>query len=221
MSKHKDPLSLALEQGKSFTWTVPEGGNLASMHAAIKHGQTLTLSPIVDPSEIQAGDIVFVKWHQGHLFHMVGDVQGDRYLIVNSLGKANGWVGAKDILGKVTQIIEPEQCPGVPAMLDQLEAAYHNLTGLEHTSQDDAQRLSAIIEDLRWYADRLGMERCSIMPKDNKWSFEQNLWSLTRQAKAANVPVPDRIRYLIDRGKQCVGLASEILALFEYGNLDD
>src|SRR5512146_2067988 len=123
MSKHhKDPLLEALQEGKSYTWTVPEGGNLASMRKAIKHGQTLTMSPIKDPQEIQAGDFVLVKWHQGDIFHIVGDIQGDQYQIVNSLGKENGWVSAEVILGRVTRIVEPEPRPTVPIMLDRLEA---------------------------------------------------------------------------------------------------
>ena len=221
MSKHsKDPLLEALKEGKSYTWTVPDGGNLASMRAAIKHGQTLTMSPIANPGEIQVGDLVLVKWHQGDIFHVVGEIQGDQYLIVNSLGKVNGWVSAKEILGRITNIVEPEPRPNVPAMLDQLEAAYHNLVSCEHASDDDAQRLSAIVDDLHWYANRIGSERWNSMPRSNKWSFEQNVWRLTRQAKNAIAPVPDRIRYFIDRGKQCVGLAGEIFALFEYGELD-
>jgi hypothetical protein len=220
MSKHKDPLLEALREGKSYTWTVPDGGNLASMRAAIKHGQTLTMSPIGDPGEIRVGDLLLVKWHQGDIFHIVGEIQGNQYLIVNSLGKVNGWVSAKDLLGRITNIIEPEPRPSVPAMLEQLDEAYHNLISLEHATDDDVKRFSAIVEDLRWYADRLGMERWDSMPRSNKWSFQQNLWRLTRQAKNAISPVPDRIHYYIDCGKQCVGLASEIIALFDYADSD-
>ena len=220
MSKHPDPLLEALNAGQSYTWTAPDGGYFASMRKAIKHGQTLTMSPVVDPGEVQVGDIVFVKWHKGHLFHMVGEIQADQFLIVNSLGKVNGWVSGADILGRVTKIVEPEPRPSVPVMLEQLEAAYHNLVELEHASQADAQRLAGIVEDLRWYADRLGSERWDEMPRTNKWSFEQNLWKLTRQAKNVSASVPDRLQYFIDRGKGCVGLASELFALFEYGDLD-
>ena len=218
MSKPKDPLLEALKQGNSYTWTVPDGGNLASMRAALKHGQTLTMSPVVDPGEIKVGDLVLVKWHQGDIFHIVGEIQGDRYLIVNSLGKVNGWVSAEDILGRITKIVEPEPRPDVPTMLEQLEMAYHNLISLEHASEDDAQRFSAIVADLRWYAERIGVERWNSMPRSNKWSFEQNLWRLTRQTKNAIASVPDHVRYFIDCGKQCVGLAGEIFALFEYGD---
>ena len=210
----------ALKEGKPYTWTVPDGGNLASMRKAIKHGQTLTMSPITNAGEIQVGDLVLVKWHQGDIFHIVGEIQGDQFLIVNSLGKVNGWVSAKDILGRITNIIEPDTHPSVPIILDQLDEAYHKMVQLEQPNDDDAQRLLSIIDDLRWYADRIGMERWNEMPRSNRWSFEQNLWRLTKQAKNATAPVPNRIRYFIDCGKGCVGLASEIFALFEYDELD-
>ena len=222
MSKHhKDPRLEALKEGKSYTWTVPEGGSFASMRKAIKHGQTLTLSPIGNPREIQIGDFVLVKWHQSVIFHIVGDIQGDQYLIVNSLGKENGWVSGNDILGRVTKIVDPEPRPSVPVMLDRLDAAYDRLLKLEQAAGDEAQRLLGIVDDLYWYADRLGMARWYEMPRSNKWSFEQNLWQLTKQAEKAIAPVPDRIHYFIDCGKECVGLASEIFALFEYSNPEE
>ncbi len=221
MSKHhKDPLLEALKEGQSYTWTVPDGGNLASMRKAIKHGQTLTVSPVADSREIQVGDFVLVKWHQGDIFHIVGDIQGDQYLIVNSLGKVNGWVPAADILGRVTKIIEPEPRPSVPEMLEQLDGAYRRLLETERPAAEEAPRLLGIVEDLRWYAARLGAERWDEMPRSNKWSFQQNLWRLTKQARSATAPVANRIAYFIDCGKACVGLASEIFALLEYGDLE-
>jgi hypothetical protein len=48
----KDPLLEARKKGKSYTWLIPDGGNLASMREAVKHGQTLAMSPIASPSEI-------------------------------------------------------------------------------------------------------------------------------------------------------------------------
>lgn len=218
MSKHSDPLLEALKEGKSYTWTVPEGGDLASMRAAIKHGQTLTMSPIADPGEIRVGDLVLVKWHQSTIFHVVGEIQGDRYLIVNSLGKVNGWVSANEILGRITHSVEPEPRPGVSVMLEQLNAAYASLIQLEHASDEEARRLSSIVDDLRWYAERIGNKRWDRMPRSNKWSFQQNLWRLTREAEKAIPPASNNILYFIDRGKECVGLAGEIFALFEYGD---
>ncbi len=217
MSKRKnDPLLEALKEGKSYTWTIPDGGNLASMREAVKHGQTLTMSPIANPSEIQVGDFVLVKWHQSDIFHIVGEIQDERFLIVNSLGKVNGWVSAKEILGKVTKIIEPEPRPSVEVMLDELMSAYQALITVEQAADSEVQRMFAIVDDLRWYADRIGKERLDIMPRSNKWSFQQNLWRFTKQAKKATAPVSNRVLYFIDCGKECVGLASEIFALFEY-----
>jgi len=217
MSKRKkDPLLEALKEGKSYTWTIPDGGDLASMRKAVKHGQTLTMSPIAEPSEIQVGDIILVKWHQGEIFHIVGEIQGAQYLIVNSLGKINGWVSAKEILGRVTEIIEPEPRPSVEVLLDELMTTYQGMITVEQASKSEGQRMFAIVDDLRWYAERIGKERLDTMPRSNKWSFHQNLWRLTKQAKKATAPVANRILYFIDRGKECVGLASEIFALFEY-----
>jgi hypothetical protein len=212
----KNPLLEALKEGRSYTWTVPDGGDLASMRAAIKHGQTLTMSPVIDPREVQVGDLVLVKWHKGTIFHLVGEIQGDRFLIANSVGKVNGWVGGADILGRVTEIVDPEPRPSVPIMLEQLEAAYHTLIQLEQSTAGEAQRLLSIVDDLRWYADRIGAERWDKMPQSNKWSFEQNLWRLTKRAKSGTAPVPDRVRHFIDDGKRCVGLASEAIVLFEH-----
>jgi len=220
MSEPKDPLLVALKEGKSYTWTAPDGGDFASMRKAIKHGQTLTMSPVIDSSEVQVGDIVLAKWHKGHLFHLVGEIQGDQFLIVNSVGKVNGWVSGKDILGRVTKIIEPEPRPSVPVMLEQLREAYRALIQLEKSTDDESQRLFTIIDDLQWYADRIGIERWNKMPRSNKWSFAQNLWRLTKQAKKMVAPVQNRVSFFIDCGNMCIGLAGEIFALLEYGEFD-
>jgi len=215
MAKRKEPLLMALEKGESYTWTIPDGGNLASMRKAVKHGQTITMAPIEDPTEIQVGDMVYVKWHQGYIFHLVGQIQNDEYLIINSLGKENGWVKAEAILGRVTQVIEPEPRPSVAKMLERLKNAYDRLPQLA-TREEDGERLKVIVDDLSWYAERIGSKRWYEMPQENIWSFEQNLWRLTKEAEKAAAPVANPIHYYIDRGKACVGLASEIYARFEY-----
>ena len=215
MAKRKEPLLQALENGESYTWTIPDGGNLASMREAVKHGQTITMSPIEDPTEIQVGDIVYVKWHQGYLFHLVGQIENDQYLIINSLGTENGWVKAEAIIGRVTQVIEPEPRPSVAKMFERLKNAYDKLQQIE-AGDEDIERLKTIIDDLNWYAERIGSERWYKMPQENIWSFEQNLWRLTKEAEKAMAPVTNHIHYYIDRGKACVGLASEIYARFEY-----
>jgi len=209
--RRKDPLLEALREGRSYTWTVPEGGNLASMRKAIKHGQTLTMSPVTNLVELQVGDLVLVKWHQGDIFHIIGEIQNDQYLIVNSLGKVNGWVTRNEILGKITNIVEPEPRPDVPILLEQLEGTYLDLIEQEGLDLEEGQRLMVIVEDLRWYADRIHAERWDVMPRDNIWSFHQNLWRLTRQASPSMEQEVHNIEKLTDLGKKCVGLASEIV----------
>jgi hypothetical protein len=105
-------------------------------------------------------------------------------------------------------------------MLEQLETVYRDRLQLEQTTDDEAKRLLSIIDDLRWYASRIDIGRWNEMPRPNKWSFEQNLWRLTKQAKSANSQGSIPVCYLIDCGKKCVGQASEIIALFEYSDID-
>lgn len=212
--RRKDPLLEALREGRSYTWIVPEGGNLASMRKAIKHGQTLTMSPITDLVEPQVGDLVLVKWHEGDIFHIVGDIQNNQYLIVNSLGKVNGWVGRQEILGKITEIIDPEPRPDVPALLEQLEGIYLDFIEQEQLAYEDGRRLFSIVDDLRWYAGRIDTEQWDVMPRENIWSFHQNLWRLTRQAETFLEKEEHNVDKLIDNGKRCVGLACEIVRLF-------
>jgi len=216
MTQPKDPLIEALLAGRSYTWTTPDGGYFASMRAAYKHGQTLTMSPVTDPGEIQVGDIVCVKWHQGYMTHLVHEIQGEQFLIANSVGKINGWVSTIDILGRVTQVINPPPRPGVPEMLDLLEGDYRKLIQRQAAAEDLAQRLLGVVDDLRWYAGRIGEARWDDYPRTNLWSFAQNLWRLTKQARdGAQAPTPPPMVFCIDRGKECVGMAAEALALFE------
>lgn len=216
MPKRQDPLLEALNDGRSFTWTIPEGGDLASMRAAVRHGQTITMSPVVDTGIIQVGDIVLVRWHGGTIFHLVGEIEDGRFLIVNSVGKVNGWVDGDALLGVVTEVIEPEPRPDVPALLEQLETSYRALIEAQQFESEDVERLLAIVYDLRWYAERLGAARWDTMPRSNKWSFHQNLWRLARRAQVATDSVaPAPGLSVIDEGKRCVGLTAEILALME------
>ena len=76
--------------------------------------------------------------------------------------------------------------------------------------------LLSIVGDLRWYADGLGAERWDAYARTNKWTFIQNLWHLTKEAKKMEAPAQDRVHCFIDRGKMCVGKAGELFSLFEY-----
>ena len=219
MAKHKDSLLEAMRASRPYTFTIDEGGDLASMRRAFKHGQTVTIEPVSDASqEVKAGDIVYLRWRGSYIMHIVQEIQGDQYLIVNSLGKINGWVPGSDLVGRVTKIVDPAPRPSIPEMLNQMEAAYRRLIEQQHATEMDARRLLAIVADLRWYAQRLGEERLDVMPRSNKWSFAQNLWYFSQQAQNPAPDGVDPLSYFTDRGKTLVGLAAEILALFEYGN---
>ena len=85
-------------------------------------------------------------------------------------------------------------------------------------SEGDTGRLLTVVDDLHWYVSRIGEECWDRQPGPNKWSFAQNLWYSSRQAQTlAGAGSAEPIPYLTDRGKECVGLAAEIFALFEYG----
>jgi hypothetical protein len=75
-------------------------------------------------------------------------------------------------------------------MLAQLEAAYRQLIEREQPAEADARRLLSVVEDMRWYADRIGAERWDKQPQQNKWSFMQNLWHLTKLASNENMLGP-------------------------------
>jgi hypothetical protein len=105
----------------------------------------------------------------------------------------------------------------VPDMLAQLEQAYHRLLAQRPVPEADALRLINVLDDLRWYSERLGPSRWDLVPRPNRWSFAENLWHITEQALAAGDP-PDTqpLRYYIDHGKEHVGQAAELLAIFAY-----
>lgn len=82
-------------------------GDGASMRGIVKHGMVLTLSPVVDFHEVKAGEIALVKWrNDNHILHLVKEIQADQYLIVNSSGKINGWVSGREIIGRVTEMLD-------------------------------------------------------------------------------------------------------------------
>ncbi len=207
----------SLKQGKPYTFTISEGGDLASMRGIFKYGQEITLSPVRDFHEVQAGDIVFVQWHGGgYILHPVQEVNGDQFLIANSLGKINGWVHGSAILGKVTRLAGPETRPEVPEMLALLQAAYQNLAKTGAATQEEAHRLEEIVRDLGWYMERIGPDRWARLPRQNRWSFASNLWYITKNAcQAAQAGATRSMEYYIDQGKWVVGFAAEIVALFE------
>ncbi len=80
-------------------------------------------------------------------------------------GRRNGWVDAEAIVGRITEVVEPEPRPEVDAMLELLETSYKNLISLDKPGEYEAGRLYSIVKDLRWYADRMGRSawmRCRV-----------------------------------------------------------
>jgi hypothetical protein len=207
-----------LRRGEEYTDTIPDGGNLASMRKAIKHGQTLIFSPVVDYSDVKVGDMAFIDWHSHggtYIFHIVHEIKGDQFLIANSLGKINGWVHGSAIVGKVTQIIEPEPRPDQPEILRRLDDAYNELAARCNASLEDRDRLKAIVHDLGWYGKRIHPAKHDVLPKLNMWSYMQILWHLMKQAEQAVGAASTNILYQqIDYGKKHVGKVVEIVEVF-------
>ena len=75
----------------------PFGG---SMRGRVESGQLVTITP-VDPATVKVDDVVFVKWHDNYLLHLVKDARDGEFLIGNNVGKTNGWVPAAAVIGKV------------------------------------------------------------------------------------------------------------------------
>lgn len=218
--KRPDPLIEALKQGIPYSIKIADGGDLASMRAAVKHGQTLTFSPVGEPATIQIGEIVIVNWRGGTpIMHLVGAIRDNQFLIINSLGKENGWVTADAILGHVTQTIEPLACPTIPEMLDQLESAYHALIVQTSVSVEEAARVLAVAADLRWYAAVIKPTQWSQLPRLNQWSFAQHLWHLTKEAQQwAKENRLSAVDALLNHGKKHVGQVATIATLLAAAN---
>src|SRR5262245_15987207 len=78
----------------------PCGG---SMRVRIESGQLVTIAP-VQPTDVCMDDVVLVEWRGNFLLHLVKEIQGERLLIGNNLGKVNGWVPASAVVGRVVAI---------------------------------------------------------------------------------------------------------------------
>jgi hypothetical protein len=85
----------ALRAGHTVTvW--PRGH---SMRGRIEDGQAVTLAPTT-PDEVGVGDVILVRWKGNVLLHRVHALDPDRVQIGNNLGKVNGWVAWRDVLGR-------------------------------------------------------------------------------------------------------------------------
>lgn len=113
--------------------------------------------------------------------------------------------------------MEIPQRPDVLTMLTQLGAAYQQLVDHYQAAALDQERLHTVLADFRWYSSRLGEARWEKVPRPGRWSFADNLWHITSQAlQEKDQPDAASLCYFIDHGKEHVGQAAEIFALFEY-----
>ena len=78
----------------------PHGG---SMRGRIERGQLVTIT-LIDPEAIRSDDVVLVAWKGNYLLHLVKEIDGDKILIGNNLGKINGWVTKVAVKGKVIAV---------------------------------------------------------------------------------------------------------------------
>ncbi|MFO0619252.1 MAG: hypothetical protein U0414_42080 [Polyangiaceae bacterium] len=78
----------------------PLGG---SMRGRIESGQLVTIAP-AKGTEVRPGDVVFVRWYEGFLLHLVKEARDGELLIGNNVGKINGWVPESAVLGKVIAV---------------------------------------------------------------------------------------------------------------------
>ena len=82
-----------------------------SMAGRVEDGDTLTVEPL-GARTLRPGDIVLVRVHGREYLHLVKAIQGDRYLIGNSRGGINGWVGGQAVAGIATAIRSSGCCHG-------------------------------------------------------------------------------------------------------------
>lgn len=78
----------------------PLGG---SMRGRIESGQLVTILKATF-NDVNIEDVVFIKWKNNYLLHIIKDIKDDDILIGNNLGKINGWVSSDAIIGKVINV---------------------------------------------------------------------------------------------------------------------
>ncbi len=78
----------------------PHGG---SMRGRIESGQLVTIETVGE-KEVELEEAVFVKWKGNYLLHLIKEIETERVLIGNNVGKINGWIPKSDIIGRVTKI---------------------------------------------------------------------------------------------------------------------
>ena len=90
-----------LNEGRT-TQVRPQGG---SMRGRIESGQLVTLQPAT-AADVFVDDVVFIRWKGNYILHIVKEIDGDRLLIGNNIGKINGWADASDVIARVTEVAD-------------------------------------------------------------------------------------------------------------------
>ena len=74
------------------------------MTPRIKSGQLVTVTPLGDALPV-VGDVVLCRMPGGtEYLHNVTAAHGDRFLIANNKGHANGWTTLDRVFGRLTRV---------------------------------------------------------------------------------------------------------------------
>lgn len=98
-AKHR--ATIARLQAGELVRDYREGGN--SMTPLIRHQQPVTLAP-VDPTQLERGDMVFVKVRGRIYTHKVVGLRRGQVQIGNNHGRVNGWTSLDKVYGIVTEV---------------------------------------------------------------------------------------------------------------------
>lgn len=89
---------------KGETCKVTGIGN--SMTPILKSRQSVICEPVNDSTELNKRDIVLCKVNGRYYLHLIHAIKpGNIFLIGNNHGHMNGWIGKKNIYGKVIEIL--------------------------------------------------------------------------------------------------------------------
>jgi hypothetical protein len=74
-----------------------------SMTGKIASGDLCTVVPLADHVLVR-GDIVLCRVKGSQYLHLVVAIQGERYQIGNNRGGINGWIGRRQIYGRLLRV---------------------------------------------------------------------------------------------------------------------
>ena len=89
-----------LRQGETISFR-PRGH---SMTGKVNDGELVTVVPVTDDCDLQAGDIVLCKVNGMEYLHLIKAVQDDRFQIGNNQGRINGWTNRHNIFGLCVRV---------------------------------------------------------------------------------------------------------------------